>query len=103
MIAADHDRSRHRPRADELVDREPGAGAIAVAEPADPGGQPLERHPFRGQLEPALQQHVLGKQPPQLLVDRGDVGRIAGQGGPAKRSDAAAEERPDIGRDEARV
>ena len=55
------------------------------------------------QLEPPLQELVVGEELAQHLVDRRDVGRVPGQGCPAKRPDAAAEERPDIGRDEARV
>ena len=50
-----------------------------------------------------LEQAVAGEQPPQLLVDGRDVGRVAGERCPPERADAAAEERPDIGRDEARV
>ena len=39
----------------------------------------------------------------QRLVDGGDVAGLTRESGPAKRADAPAEERPDIGRDEARV
>ena len=49
-------------RCDQLVDREPGLRAVAVAEPADPRRQPLERDALRGQLEPALQERVVGEQ-----------------------------------------
>ena len=103
MIAADDHRGRHRARAHELVDRQARSGAVAVAEPADPRRQPLEGDPLGCQLEPSLEQGVVGEEPPQLLVDDGDVGRVAGQRRPPERTDAAAEERPDIGRDEARV
>ena len=103
MIAADHDRRRDRARADELVDRKAGLGAVAVAEPADPGGQSLEGDTLGSELEPAQEQRVVGEQPPELVVDGGDVGRVAREGGPPEGTDAAAEERPDIGRDEARV
>ena len=103
MVAPDHDRRRHRARADELVDREACFRSVAVAEPADAGRQPLEGDALGGQLEPALEQRVVGEEPPELLVDRGDVGRVAREDGPPEGADAAAEERPDIGRDEARV
>ena len=102
MIAADHDRSRHRTRADELVDRPAGLRPVAEAEPADPRGQPLEGDALRRELEPALQQLVVREELPQRLVDRGDVRRIAGESGPAERPDPAAEERPDVRRHEAR-
>ena len=91
------------PAADELVDRKPCSGAVAVAEPADPCRQALEGDPLGRELEPALEQVVVGEEPPQLLVDDSDVGRVAGERGPTERPDPPAEERPDIGRDEARV
>ena len=103
VVAPDHDGRRDRARADELVDREPRLGAVAVAEPADPRGQALEGDPLGGELEPALEQRVVGEEPPELVVDRRDVGRVARERRPAEGADAAAEERPDIGRDEARV
>ena len=103
MVAPDHDRRRHRAAADELVDREPCSGAVAVAEPADPRRQALECDPLGGELEPPLEEGIVGEEPPQLLVDDRDVGRVAGERSPAERPDPAAEERPDIGRDEARV
>ena len=66
-------------------------------------GQALEGDPLGCEREPALQELVVGKELAQRLVDHGDVGRVTGQRGPAKRPDPATEERPDIGRDEARV
>ena len=62
MIAPDHHRRLHATRAHELVDREAGFRAVAVAEPADPRGQPLERHPFRRELQPPLQQLIAWEQ-----------------------------------------
>src|SRR6185436_17055114 len=52
-IASDHDRRGHRPGANELVDGTPRFRAIAVAEPADPRREPLERHASRRQREPS--------------------------------------------------
>ena len=103
VVAADHDRRRDCARADELVDREARPGAVAVAEPADPRRQPLEGDALGSELQPAQEQRVVGEQPPELVVDRRDVGRVARESGPPEGADAAAEERPDIGRDEARV
>ena len=103
VVAPDHDRRLDAPAADELVDREARLRAVAVAEPADPRRQPLERDPLGRELEPALQELVVREELAQRLVDRRDVGRVPGQRCPAKRPDAATEERPDIGRDEARV
>ena len=103
MVAPDHDRRRHVARAHELVDREARPGAVAVAEPADPRGQPLEGDPLGRELEPALEQRVVREELAERRVDRRDVGRVARERRPPERPDAAAEERPDIGRDEARV
>ena len=103
VVAPDDDRCRDGARADELVDREARFGAVAVAEPADPRRQPLEGDALGSKLQPAQEQRVVGEQPPELVVDRRDVGRVARESGPPERADAAAEERPDIGRDEARV
>ena len=63
----------------------------------------MERDALGRELEPPLEQAVAGEQPPQLLVDGRDVGGSPEKGCPPKRADAATEERPDIGRDEARV
>ena len=103
VVAPDHDGRRHGPRADELVDREPGSGAVAVAEPADASREPLEGDALGGKLKPAQEQRVVREEPPQLVVDRRDVGRVARESGPPEGADAATEERPDIGRDKARV
>ena len=103
VVSPDDDRRPHAPRPDELVDRKPGAGPIAVAEPADPRRKPLERHPPRRQLEPPLEHRVVRERVAHRVVDRGDVRLVSGQGRPPKRPDPTAEQRPDIGRDEARV
>ena len=58
VVAADHDGCLDLPAPDELVDREPGAGAVAEAEPADSRGQPLERHPLGRERQPALERVV---------------------------------------------
>ena len=103
VVATDHDRRRDHARPYELVDREAGLGPVAVAEPADPRRQPLKGDTLGSELEPALEQRVVGEEPPELLVDRRDIGWVAREDGPPERSDAVAEEGPDIGRDEARV
>ena len=103
VIAADHHGSRDAAGADELVDRESCARPIAVAEPADPRRQALEGDLVGSHREPALQEDVVGEQSLQLSIDCLDVGRVAREHRPAERADAAAEERPDIGRDKARV
>jgi len=103
VIATDHDGRLYLARANELVDRQPRARAVSVTEPADARGKSLEGNPLGRQVEPALEDGVVGKQAAERFVDRRDVGLIARESGPAKRPDALTEERPDIGRDEARV
>ena len=103
MVTPDDDRGLHSSARDQLVDGMPRPRAVAVAEPADARRQPLERHTSTGEIKPSLEKSVLRKQLPELGIDHRDVGRVAGQCGPPKRADAAAEKRPDIRRDEARI
>ena len=59
VVATDRRPAPDRARPDELVDREPGARTVAVAEPADPGRKTLERDSPGRQLEPAAEEHVV--------------------------------------------
>src|SRR5919202_1597434 len=59
MIAPDHHWGRDATRADEVVDRKPRLCAIAVAEPADPRRETLERHALGCQFEPLLEEPVV--------------------------------------------
>ena len=103
VVAPDHDGRFDLARAHELVDREPRARTITVPEPADAGRQSLERDALGCQLEPPLQQRVVREEVAEHCVDRRDVRRLSRERRPPKRADAATEERPDIGRDKARV
>ncbi len=90
MIPADHHGRRHRPGADELVDREARLGPVAVAEPADAGRQALERDPLRCELEPALEERVVGEQLLQLAssiaaMSAGSPDSTAQRNGPIPR------------------
>ena len=80
---------------DQLVEGEPGPGPLAVAEPADPGGQALERHARLGHLDPAAQPGVVREELEDRPVGPEDVGRVAGQRDPPERPAALAELRPD--------
>jgi hypothetical protein len=62
VVATDHHRRGNLARSDELVDREPSLRAVTEAEPADPRGEPLERHPIGSQLEPSLEERVVGEE-----------------------------------------
>ena len=74
--------------------------AFAVAEPADPGGQALEVDLLLRQPDPPGQRLVLREQLEDGPVGGRDVLRVAGQGGPAERALALAEQRADVGRHE---
>src|SRR6266511_5748205 len=74
-----------------------------LAKPADPGGQALERHPARCELEPSLEERIVREEVAEHCVDGRNVRRLTGERRPPKRTNAATEERPNIGRDEARV
>ena len=74
------------PGPDELVEGEPGPRPLAVAEPADPGGQALERDARLGHLDPAPKAGVVGEELEDGPVGAQDVGRVAGQRRPAERA-----------------
>ena len=81
----------------------PALRPLAVAEPADPRRQALERDALLGHRDPAVEPGVVGEELQDRAVGPGDVGRVAGQRDPAERPAALAELRPDEGRHEARV
>ena len=104
MVAADDDRRADLAGPDQLVEREAGPRPLAVAEPADPGGQALERD-----LAPSPSPASAGGP-----ASSGKSSRIASsvramsagsprQRDPAERPAALAELGPDERRDEARV
>ena len=55
----------------------PGAGSLAVAEPADASRQALERDLLLGQRQPAVQRCVLREELHQPPVGAQDVLRVA--------------------------
>ena len=85
----------------EVVDRDAELRAVALAEPADPRGEPLEGDLRAGLLDPGAQVHVVREKREHQLVEAGDVARVARERGPAERPLALAEERPDVRGDEA--
>ena len=64
-------------------------------------GKPLEGDPLARHVEPAVEVRIVGDQLLHALVGAVDVLGIAAQRGPAERADAAAEQRADVGWDEA--
>ena len=94
---------RHLAGAHHLVEAQAQAVALAVAQPADAGGQALEGDPLAGQGDPAVEGLVVGELLEHGPVGGGDVGGVAGQGHPAERPLALAEQRADVGGQEAGV
>ena len=101
MVAADDDRGLDLAVAYELVEEQARLVPLAVAEPADARGQPLEVDELARRVEPPVQVLVVGEELLERRVGDGDVLGVTGQGDPAKGAEALAEERPDVGRDEA--
>ena len=90
------------PLATSSLNAQPGLVALAVAQPADAGGQALEGDALLGHRDPAAQVVVVGEE----LEDA--PGRCAAmsfgsprQRHPAERALALAEQRPDVGGHEA--
>lgn len=101
MVAADHDRGLEGAVGDHLVEALARPVAFAVAEPADAGRQALEVDAFTGQLDPAGQRLVLREEVEDGAVGAVDVAWVAGQRRPAEGAPALAEQRADVGGDEA--
>ena len=100
MIAADDDRRLQRSGAHHFVEREPGAIALAEADPAYARRKSLECNTLARHVEPAVERCILGEELLHLAVGLVDVLGVAGERHPAKRPLTSAEERPNIGRDE---
>ena len=101
MIAADDDRRLQFAALNHLVEREAQAMAIAEAHPTDARRQPLEMDPCPRHIEPIVQVGIVGNKLLDLGVGGKNILRVARQGRPAERADAAAEQRTDIGGHEA--
>src|SRR5438132_14418073 len=86
----------------EVVQRAAEAGALPLPQPADTGGQPLERDALLRQRDPAPQVLVLGKQLEHEAIGAVQVSDVARQRYPPERTLPLAEQRPDVLRHEAR-
>jgi hypothetical protein len=103
VVAPDDDRGAQLAAAHHLVEAQAEAVALAVAQPADPRGQPLEGDPLARLADPASEPLVVRELVEDRAVSGGDVGRVAGQRDPAEGPLALAEERADVGGHEARI
>ena len=90
------------PLRDHLVEGQPQAMPLSQADPADARRQALEMNLRARHVEPVMQMRIVGNQFLDLGVGLVDVLRVARERHPAERSDAAAEQRPDVLRHEAR-
>ena len=61
VVAPDHDRGFDYAFGYQIVEHQPGPDALAVAQPANAGGQPLHRDALFRHLQPAVQVLVFGE------------------------------------------
>src|SRR5205807_7799358 len=94
MIAADHDRRLDPSFAHELVDAQPEAGALAVAEPQDSGRQALEGDALPREPDPSNERLVVPEQLERRVVGHADIVRVARERRPPERTLAFAKQRP---------
>jgi len=102
MIAPDHDRSFQCAISHHLVECQTRFVAFTVTEPANARRQPLERHLFPCQFQPAVKMRVFREEFHQFLVGLVDVLGVARKRHPAERTFAFAEKGANIRRHEAR-
>ncbi len=102
MIPANHNRRGKLTGADHFVEGEAQLVTYTQTNPANTRGQALERDTLAGHVEPVVQVLVLGQDFFDLGIRFVDVLWIARQGGPTERTNAAAEQRSDVGRHKTR-
>ena len=102
MVPADHDGRFDFAFAHQPVELQAHFGPLAVLEPADAGGQPLEAHFLAGFFNPAHQAFLVREGFDDGLIGDGDVVRVAREGRPAEWSGTPTEKGPDEGGHEAR-
>src|SRR5256886_13291680 len=98
MVAPDHNGGFHDALAHQLVEGQPRFVALAVAQPADARGQPLETDFLAGQRDPTFQRSILREEFENSLVGAIDIFGITGERYPAKWAFATPEDRADIAR-----
>ncbi len=86
----------------EMIDALAELGAFTIAEPADACRQALESYFLARQMDPAVQNLVVGEQFQNEIIGDARCLRISGQGRPSEGPSAFAEHRPNIGRNESR-
>src|SRR5258708_27855126 len=101
MMAPDGDGRGQLAACDEIVQRNAELRAIALAQPADPGGQALKMNACARKSDPALQMIVVRKELEHQLVGPRDVHGIARQRDPSEWALSFTEQRADVFRNEA--
>src|ERR1700692_1331668 len=102
MIASDDDGRLDRAFFYKIIDCEAEPRALAIAEPADAGGQSLKLNALASEFNPSAQAAVLGEKLQHKIVGNSDIGSLARKRGPAKWASAFAKKRPNIGRNKSR-
>src|SRR5580704_13107311 len=102
MVAANHDRRLQFAAGDHLIEGEAEPMPVTKADPADSRRKSLKRDALARHVEPVMQRGIVGHELLHLLIGAIDILRVARQRGAAERTDAAAKQRPDIGRHEPR-
>src|SRR5439155_178253 len=87
----------------QLVQRATELRPFPLTQPADAGGQALERHPLLREPDPAAQVLVLGEELEHQAVGAVQVGGVARKRHPPERPLALAEQGPDVLRNEDRA
>src|SRR5437588_735483 len=102
MVPPNHHRRRDIAAPYRFIERQAEPCPIAHAKPADPGGESLELHPLPRQPDPVDEVRILREQLENDFVRAKEILRIAGEGDPAERPLAFAEQGTDVLRDEPR-
>jgi hypothetical protein len=102
VVPPDHDGRFHFSLGHHLVEGEAEAMPVAQAHPADARRQALEFDARPGHVEPVVEVRVVRHELFHPRIGAIDVFGIARQRRPPERADAAAEQRADVGRHEAR-
>src|SRR5438552_2249065 len=96
MIAADDDGRFDLATLNQIIHGDAKLSAIAIAQPANARRQTLEMDSLLCQFQPARKSLVLWKKFERKLISPRDVGWIAAQRDPSKRTFSFAEERAAI-------
>src|SRR6185437_8627218 len=98
MVTAYHNRGLDLALLYKLDDCQAKLRTLAIPQPANSRRQTLEFNTLARQLNPAIQNAVLGKEFQDQIVSHRNIGRVPGKRHPAERPPAFAEQRADIGR-----